>query len=239
MDFTGCGGEAVVHIGGAVDASISKATLGHWMQAMMGGDFRQSIGVQGPRGLVSEPADYPRCIDAAKLVAPRSFFNQLQLSRPELDRACHELYRAVKAQALRFLISAQWNIAEAAEQKVKITDGEVKRALEKLRSSLYPSERDLQRYLAERQWSLSDLLYQLRSEMLVRRLHPGSGTSVQGLGEGVLAYAPLAGARREELVAVTWCARGYLVPGCSAYRGSGRVSLSPGAILERLVRKRR
>jgi hypothetical protein len=220
MGSSGCGGsDTVVHIGGAANASIARGTLDHWMQATMGADFRESIGVPGPRGLVSEPADYPRCIAAAKLVAPRSFFNQLQLSRAALDRACHELYRAIKAQALGFLISVQLNVAEAAERGIKITDSEVERAFEAASRRLYPSERDLQRYLAERQWSLSDLLYQLKGDVLAHRLHPKLG------------------GRRDRLLADTKCAPGYLVPGCNAYHGSAAAFPAPGVILERLVRK--
>ncbi len=118
----GCGSDAVVHIDGAANASISRSQLGRWMQSMVGADFREAIGARGPRGLVSEPADYSRCIDAAKLVAPRSFFNQLRLNRAGLGQVCRTLYRSVKAQALSFLIATKWAGIQGAERSVKITD---------------------------------------------------------------------------------------------------------------------
>jgi hypothetical protein len=124
----GCGGDAIVQIDGATHASIGERELDQRMQSMVDADFRKAIGTQGPHGFVSEPADYPRCINAARLVAPRSFFNQLRANRAQLNQACHALYRSVKAQALSFLIAAKWTGSEAARRGVKIADADVKRA---------------------------------------------------------------------------------------------------------------
>jgi hypothetical protein len=232
----GCGGgKTVVRISGAPTASISAATLDHWMQAMAGSDFRETIGAQGPRGLVSEPADYRRCIDAAKLVAPRSFFNQLKLSRAALNQKCHELYHSVKAQALSFLISVQWAIVEGAERDIEASDADVKRAFQQIRQRQYQTESDLHRYLAERQWSLSDLLYQLRHDILASRLHPQSKRIADKAG-GEPGYEKVVAERHDRLVARTSCARGYVVPNCGAYHGPPMVSPPPRAILGHLVR---
>jgi hypothetical protein len=233
----GCGGgKTIIHIGGAHGASIGLATLDHWMQALAGGDFREAIGAEGPRGLVSEPAHYGRCIDAAKLVAPRSFFNQLQLSRVALDQKCHELYSSIKAQALSFLISAQWALIEGAERGVEVSGAEVKRAFERIRRRQYPTEPDLRRYLTERQWSLSDLLYRLKDDLLENRLRPRSGT-IAAAADGGPGYAKVLAERRDRMIARTMCLRGYVVPGCSAYRGPPTPSPTPEAILVHLVRK--
>ncbi len=229
----GCGGTTVVRIDGTPN-TISAAALDHWMRALVGSDFRETIGAEGPQGLVAEPADYSRCIDAAKLVAPRSFFNQLRPSRATLNERCHQLYRAVKQQALHFLISAQWANVEAAERGLEISDADVQRELGRIRKTRYPSEPELRRYLAERQWSLADLLYELRHEVLVRRLWPRSITVADEAG-GKFGYEKLQAEHRSSLTARTKCARSYVVPGCDSYHGGQSTSPQPDSVIEDLV----
>jgi hypothetical protein len=234
----GCGGEqSVVHFQGAPHASISKATLNHWMRSIVGADFRTSIAKQGPTGLVSEPADYERCIDAAKLVAPRSMFNQLRLGRTKLDLICHELYRTVKAQALGFLISAQWTLAEASRAGITVDAVELKRAFAGIRGPRFPTEQSLRKYERERQLSLADLLYQVRVDTLVSRLLPRFERQVAAAGGGESAYAKLALAHYHELITKTTCEKGYVVPGCSAYRGPAGGPTPANVILTELVGK--
>jgi hypothetical protein len=216
--LAGCGngGVAVVRIGGVPHATITRSTLDHWMRATVGGDFRQIIGQQGPQGLVSEPVNYPRCINAAKLVAPRSFFNQLQLTRERLTQICQQLHRAIKAQALSYLISARWAVLEGAEQGVSVSDAEVKQTFEQTRGRQYPTERALRDYLSERQWSLADLFDHLRQHLLAKRLGRPLG---------------------RKLLAKTICAPADIVPNCSAYRGPARVSPTPSELITHLVVK--
>lgn len=234
LTFTGCGGgDSVVHIDGASDASISKATLNHWMQSMAGGDFRESIGAAGPRGLVSDPADYKRCTSASKLVAPRSFFNQLRLSAAQINQKCRELYRSIKAQALSFLISVQWAVAEGAEQGIEVTDADVRHAFERLRKVEYPTEQDLRKYLTERQWSLSDIFYQLKHHVLVTRLL----TQLEKAGGGERVHVKLVLERYNSMIANTSCMPGYVVPNCNEYHGPPTVSPAPNAILKEMVGK--
>jgi len=236
LALDGCGGsDNVVQIRGAADASISRAMLDHWMQAMAGADFRTSIGAEGPRGLVSEPADYSRCFEAAKLVAPRSFFNQLRPSARKLDQSCHALYRSVKAQSLGFLISAEWTIAEGAEHGIALSHADVERAFEQLRKRDYPTEQRLHDYLAERHWSLSDLFYQLKVNLLAARLTPRIAPHLASTGSDGQAYAQLVRQRQRRFLARTTCRPGYVVPGCREYRGSTSAEPAPDQILKKLV----
>ncbi len=235
----GCGGGAnsrtVATIAGAPNTSITSATLGHWMQSLAGSYFRETVGAQGPPGLVSEPANYRRCIDAAKLVAPRSFFNQLKLSRTQLRRACEELYSSVKTQALGFLITTEWAITDAAEHGIRVTNADVKRAFAQSRGARYPTEDALHRYLTERQWSLSDLLYRLKRELILRKLKAQSPARTDVTGPRQ-ASTPRPASDANPLLARTTCARDALVPECRGYRGPTAATPPPEAVLRRLVR---
>jgi hypothetical protein len=232
----GCGSaESVVHIAGASDVSISKPTLDHWMRAMVGGDFRQSLGTRGPTGLASEPADRERCLAAVKLVAPRSFFNQLKQSRAELEKVCRELHRSVEAQALSFLIATRWAEVEAAELGITVTDADVRQLFAGFRKHLYPTERDLHDYLAERQWSLADVLYQFRRDALNSKVALRVEQKLKRSGGGAQAFAKFSLKHYSDLVARTSCEPGYVVPNCSQYRGPSSVSPSPDVILKNLA----
>jgi hypothetical protein len=236
--LAGCGGsDAVVHVQGAPEGSITRAELSHWMQALTGSDFREAAGVQGPSGLVSDPPDYPRCVAAAKLVSARSFFNQLRPSRPKLTKECRELHEAVKTQALEFLISARWTIAEGARRGAVVNDAEVARTFAATRAQSYPTEERLRRYLAERQWSLSDLLYRLKLRTLAGRLNPRAVPALVG-DPGAEAILNEHAAHRRRLASITHCQPGYVVPGCSEYRERRSAAASPVALLKKLAWKR-
>jgi hypothetical protein len=235
LSSAGCGQDtALVRIDGAPNASISSSTLDHWMKAAAGADFRETIGAEGPRGLVSEPADNLHCIDAAKLVAPRSFFNQLQLRRTQLAQMCRELHRSIKAQALSFLIAVRWATLESAERGLDVGNGAVKRALEQFRRGLSTGS-TVASYIKERQWSLADLLYLLRYGLLSERLGLPPDRAHSGGPLFQTARSPGQGQRR--LLARTHCTAEALVAYCDGYRAPSQAPTAPATILRRLVLK--
>jgi hypothetical protein len=239
LAVNGCGSsDSVVHFKGAPHASISKATLDHWMRSIVGSDFRISLAAEGPTGLVSEPANYPQCIDSAKLVARRSMFNQLQLSRTRIDQICHQLYRSIQAQTLSFLISAQWTTAEAAQAHISVTNREVTHDFDQTRPQRFPTEQDLHKYEAERQLSLADLLYQAKIDALVSKLLPRFQQQLKQAGGSEQAYVKLALAHDKDLISRTSCTSGYVVAGCSQYRETpGSTPPAPNIILTELAGK--
>jgi hypothetical protein len=234
--LSGCGGssEAITHIQGG-SGTITRPMLDHWMRAMAGGDFRQNVGTKGPLGLVSEPANYGECEAAAAKIVPRTFTGRLKLSKAQINRKCHELYAALKAQALSYLISVQWTIAEGKEQGVEVSEALLHKEFANERKQNYPTEAQLKRYLEERHWQLSDVLYQLKRNILVRKIVPALRAKAEQTGGGEAAYAKLATERYNRLVARTSCKPGYVVPNCSEYHGPPSVEPSPDAILEAFV----
>jgi hypothetical protein len=238
LTLGGCGGSAsVTHIEGS-SASITKPTLDHWMRAMAGGDFRASIGTKGPRGLVSEPLDYSECAAAAAKIVPRSYTGKLKLTEAEIRAKCRELYNSIKAQALGLLISVQWTVAEGAEEGLKVSDALLHKEFARYRKQVYPTEADLSKYLAERQWVLSDVLYQLKRNILVTAILPKFEAKVKRAGGGEKTYVRLALERYKKLIAKTKCDPGYVAPSCSEYHGPPTVLPAPNTILEEFVQGR-
>ncbi len=242
----GCGGsdDTVVRFKGRSHGSIDRSTLDHWMQAAAGADIQHNLDAEGPTGLASDPADYPRCIAAAKLVGPRSFFNQLRFGHAEAIQKCHELHQAIEVQALSFLIRAHWTMVEAAERRITVSAAEVRSALGRGRTSLYPTEAMLRSYLNERHWSLSDLLFQLKLDLLGERLrtNPSAGAASEAATHsslaGIRALVALDAQRLQAFARRTSCAPGYVVPGCSGYRGTATSASPPDALIQQLTGRR-
>lgn len=232
--LAGCGGgssDSLVHLQGS-SASISKATLDHWMRAKVGADFRASIGTKGPQGLVAEPADYSECAEAAKKIVPRSFTGKLKLSDAQIRRKCQELHQAVKEQALSSLIAEQWAAVEAAEAGVRISPAFLHKEYERYRAQTFPIEAELQRYLADRHWSISDVLFEVKRNLLARGLAPKFQAEVAKAGGGEAGYAKLTLEHYHAHIAKTSCKAGYVVPGCKEYREPPGGPLAPNVIIE-------
>jgi foldase protein PrsA len=99
---------AVARVGGA---AITSATLGHWMSIMAG------------EHTVPDPPSYQACIAHREAIEPGSI-------KATLEEECRHHYEELKQRALAFLISSQWLIGEAAEQRLQASGGEVTRRLQ-------------------------------------------------------------------------------------------------------------
>jgi hypothetical protein len=237
--LAGCGSSrpSLTHIEGS-SATTSKATLDHWMRSWAGQDFRASVGTKGPEGLVSEPANYSECVEAAKKVIPRSFTGKLKLTDSQILEKCRQLHNSIKAQALSYVLSLQWTDGEGAEQGLTVSQKLLNAEFARYRKSRYPTEAALKTYLTERHMVLSDVLAQLRSSILVTRILPKFEAKVKKAGGGEKTYVRLALERYRKLIAKTTCSQGYVVPGCREYHGPPSVEPAPNTILEQFVQGR-
>ena len=227
-----CGsGNGVAHIDGS-SASVTRPMLDHWMKATVGTDFRANVGTQAPVGLVSEPADYPRCAETVKRVIPNGHIGKLKLSNGQIFMKCRQLYRAIKAQALGYLLSTQGAVLEAEEQGLSVSDAELHEEFERFSREFFGSQTSRQKYLTERHLVLADVLYQLKRNMLVRKLTGRLEVRAKKAGGGVSALVRLALARLRVLTAKTTCETGYVVLGCNEYREPATPLPSPSVILE-------
>jgi hypothetical protein len=207
------------------------------MQVIAGAEIERDLGAEGPTGLASEPADYARCFAAAKLVAPRSFFNQLRFDRVQVEESCRQLHRAIKAQALSFLIAAHWTIVQAAQRHLTASPAEVSAALARATGQSSSPQEDMRRYLTVRHWSLGDLVYQAKLDVLAGKLRGRQRRQAGPAGPAGAIYATLSSESGHELAGRTVCRDGYMAFGCRGYDGSSVLSPSPEAILGQLTGK--
>jgi len=231
LSSCGAGSDSLVHIQGS-SATITKPMLDHWMGVTVASDFRANVGTKAPLGLVSEPANYPKCVGAAKKVIPRSYTGRLKLSEAEISKKCHQLYQTIKAQTLAYLLSVLWSVREGEEHGIKVSDAEVRGTFKRFSKEYYKSKAGERTYLAERHMVVADVLYQLKRNILTQRLRPVFEAEVKKAGGGERTFARLTLANYNGLIAKTTCKEGYVVLGCKGYREPAVPLPSPSVILE-------
>ena len=232
--LAGCGSSSdasLVKFQGS-SASISKATLAHWMQVKVDSDYFSSLAKPAPAGLVSEPADYSECSAVASKIVPHDSAGKLELTASQIEQKCRQLHQVVKEQALESLITAQWTAIEAAKAGVSVSTAALHNDFVRYRNQDMPTEAQLRRFLEQRHSSVSDILFERREGLLEKGLGPKVEAEVARAGGGEAGYVKVVQARYLAHVAKTSCKAGYVVPHCKEYREPAGGPLAANVILE-------
>ncbi len=121
-------------------------------------------------------------------------------------------------QALGFLITSDWVVAEAAGRGISVSAAEVKQRLAQLERQSFPQAGSLQRFLARSHETEADLLARVKVELLQAR----TAAKVTAGKSGAQRQALLASfeqAFRKHWKSYTTCEAGYVMEDCSEYRG--------------------
>jgi foldase protein PrsA len=166
--IAGCGSEdvppnAVATVG---DQAIRKTTFGHWLQVAAG----QTAAQTGGQANVGRPPEFTQCVAAKRKAAPRPARGQQAPTDDQLRAECKREYDGLRDAVLNFLIAARWVEGEAADQGVRVSDREVQRAVDQVRRTSFPNQRDFDRYLRQSGLTMQDVRYQTRVEQLQNKL---------------------------------------------------------------------
>jgi hypothetical protein len=220
-------GDVVVRVG---SASIAKATVDHWMGAMVGGDFSEHTTLRAPRRLVGDPARVASCIAGVKATMSRTGAHPA--SRAQVALKCRELNIAIREQALMYLIESQWSIQQAAREGIVISDREVAEEFQKLRRTRFPRAAALREYLTQRNWVLSDELYLIKRDLISRKTLAKFG------GAASSAFGKHAVETEHKWATLTRCQKGYVVEGCRDFGESKTAKVhSPALLIEEMTGK--
>jgi hypothetical protein len=214
---------------------ISRSTLNHWMNTMVGGDYQELVGDPAPAGLVSEPANYGRCVTAAKRIKPKSLPAP---NEAQLRIRCRQLHTAVKEQALNYLISALWRTEEGAELRQGVSEDELSQKLQEIAYREYKSPAAFRRFLASRHWSIADERYLLKRNLLDTKFLERLKRRVAALGGGEKAYTKLTSENIAKWRAKTSCSSGFAAWQCSA-EGSTGAEPSVAVVVKQIAGDRR
>ncbi|HEY5262490.1 MAG TPA: hypothetical protein VIJ33_10275, partial [Solirubrobacteraceae bacterium] len=144
LTLTACGGgvpgDAVVSVNGS---PVTTATFNHWMTvAANASSASTTSGAATPKTPVPDPPTYKACIAHLEATAPKPAKGQSKPTPAALKTQCEQQYTALKQQVLSFLISANWLLGEASSQGVKMSDAEVQKQFNQVKSQQFPTEAD-------------------------------------------------------------------------------------------------
>jgi len=134
--------DAVALVG---DRPLTRATFDHWFRIAAISLDSQTLG----------PSDVPHRYGACP-------------SRH--GHRCRVNARALRDQSMQYLIGAYWIEGESALQGVSATDAEVAAEFDRLRRQSFPRVREFRRFLRENGFTVEDLRYRSRVQLLSERL---------------------------------------------------------------------
>jgi HPt (histidine-containing phosphotransfer) domain-containing protein len=223
------GGTPKGTVGMVGDIPITKTELNHWMATIIGGDFYEIARVTAPKQLVSEPPNLASCVAKLKSVAKVA-------GTSELTHRCQQFEQLLKKQAMAYLINSDVEVGEDAERHVNVSNQEIQTSFNALRREQLPTERALQEYLTQRDWSLSDEIFLVKRNLLgnklLQKVHQELGPKAS---EAQLdAYYKQLGVK---WTGKTSCDPGYVVEGCKQYVAPQTPSsVSPASVIEETIR---
>jgi foldase protein PrsA len=165
VGFAACGGipgDAVVSVDGK---SIKKDTFNHWMSVAAA----SSATTPGAKPTIPDPPKYTQCIARTK-AATKPAKGQTPPTEAVLKSQCEQQYKTLQQEVLGFLISSTWVLGEASSLGVKVTDKEVKKQFEKIKSQQFPKAAEFEKFLKTSGQTVSDLLLRVKLNLLSSKI---------------------------------------------------------------------
>jgi foldase protein PrsA len=165
VGFAACGGipgDAVVSVDGK---SITKNTFNHWMSVAAA----SSATTPGSKPAIPDPPKYSACIARLKAQS-KPVKGQKPPTEAALKSQCTQQYKTLQQEVLGFLISSTWVLGEANSLGVKVTDKEVKKQFEKIKSQQFPKAAEFEKFLKTSGQTVSDLLLRVKLNLLSSKI---------------------------------------------------------------------
>jgi foldase protein PrsA len=166
LGLSACGGvpgDAVVQVGGN---PITKTAFEHWMTVAAA----SSALTAGEKPVIPVPPKYTACIAHLAATAPKPAKGQAAPTTAQLKTECEQQYKSLQSEVLSFLISSQWVLNEAKSLGVKLTDAEVHKEFEKIKTAQFPKAAEFEKFLQTSGQSVSDLLLRVKLNMLSSKI---------------------------------------------------------------------
>ncbi len=217
--LTGCGGTSnglpggvAVHVG---TATISAATVRHWLPieaSLSGRDVPQT---PPPRGYVPDPPHYSACIGYEKHAAAENGARSA-LTNADARSKCRQRWESLRIHTVDSLILYQWLSGEVAALGQGVSEQQARAAMTKNLRHLFKTPAELHRYLASTSQTEADELHRTMNGLLANKvLEQVISRKGSTPEQAHLAYARFL----KKWIARTSCARDYIAPDCRQYKG--------------------
>jgi foldase protein PrsA len=170
LALTACGGgipsNAVVQVG---SNPITKTTFEHWL-SVAAASSATTTGKTAAKPVLPVPPNYTECIAHLEATAAKPAKGQAKPTSAQLKSQCEQQYTSLKQEVLGFLISSEWVIGEASNLGVNVSDAEVKKEFEKIKTQQFPKPAEFEKFLATSGQTVSDLLLRVKLNMLSSKI---------------------------------------------------------------------
>ena len=160
----GIPGDAVVDVSSS--QSITKDAFNHWMAVAAS----SSAASTGAKAVVPEPPNYTACIAHLAATSAKPEKGQKAPTTAQLKTECEQQYKSLQQEVLGFLISSAWVLGEGKSLGIKLTDAEVHKQFEKIKTEQFPKPAEFEKFLASSGQTVSDLLLRVKLNLLSQKI---------------------------------------------------------------------
>jgi foldase protein PrsA len=114
----------------------------------------------------TDPPNFTGCIAEAR----KEISTVAKQTDAEIRSECKTLFTSLSSQVMDFLIRAYWYQADAVKQHVTVTNAEVEQQFATEKNSEFPTASQFNTFLTESGYTLQDLLYRTRVQLIYNKL---------------------------------------------------------------------
>jgi foldase protein PrsA len=165
--LSACGGVPSGSVGQVNGNPITNSTFKHWLAVAAASSRVAATGAP----VIPEPPHFTACIkhleeEEAKLATKGSKKRQPS----ELKSQCEQQYKSLLTEVLGFLISSNWVLGEGESMGVKVSDQEVHKQFNKIKSQQFPKASEFEKFLASSGQTVSDLLLRVKLNLVSQKI---------------------------------------------------------------------
>jgi foldase protein PrsA len=172
LALSACGGDSVPSNGVAKvdDTVITKRTFDRWMKIAAISSQGPQQGAAQPKVSIPQPPEYTDCVAQKRKTTPKPAKGSPQPKESDFKAQCKQEYEGLRDQVMQLLIQNEWVTGEAAEQNVKVSEADVKKAFDQQKKQSFPKEADYQNFLKTSGFTEEDIRFRVRLEQLSNKL---------------------------------------------------------------------
>lgn len=161
----GIPGNAVATVNGT---AITRASFNHWIVVANNSAAAATPGAKVPP--VPDPPSFSNCVAYHQRTDPKPPKGTPAPTAAQLRTECQQQYTNLSGQVMQFLISADWLQGEAADQGIKVSNGEIQRTFNQIKGQQFPSATQEHQFLASTGMTEQDLLFRVRLNALSNKI---------------------------------------------------------------------
>ncbi len=166
---SGVPGDSVADVAGN---PISARAFDHWMFVAAKGNAAQSPGA--PVIVPTDPPNFKGCLAQVRKQIP----TLAKTPDKTIVKDCNQLFTSLSSQVMDFLIKASWYQADAAKQKIKVTDQQVQTAFAAAKKQQFPTASAFNTFLSQTGQTMQDILFRVRINQIFKQLLAKHSTAV-------------------------------------------------------------